>query len=308
MLTLSWCNGLRLVRKEVRVKENYNDKEIKMKTVKDVSEITGISIRTLRYYDEIGLLKPTQLTEAGYRLYDNKALEKLQQIMFFREIEVPLADIKEIMENPGFNKEQVLLTQKNLLEKKRNSLNGIIELITDVMKGVNTMSFEAFNDSDIEKILDHMLECMSREDFLQQTKKFGSVEKMREQLQDSLENEYTMADLIKWYGSKEKAVEAALQSTGKKEDFVPQQNNNDEIYRQFSMARETGNIDQEQEAVAKLAEVYKILFKLDNARSILLDLAKEYSKGENLAEATDAQYGKGIAKYIAQAIQYYYGV
>lgn len=58
-----------------------------MKTVKEVSEITGISIRTLRYYDEIGLLKPTELTEAGYRLYDNKALEKLQEIMFFRELE-----------------------------------------------------------------------------------------------------------------------------------------------------------------------------------------------------------------------------
>ena len=61
-----------------------------MKTVKDVSEITGVSIRTLRYYDEIGLLKPTELTEAGYRLYDNKALEKLQEIMFFRELEIPL--------------------------------------------------------------------------------------------------------------------------------------------------------------------------------------------------------------------------
>lgn len=68
-----------------------------MKTVKDVSEITGISIRTLRYYDEIGLLKPTELTEAGYRLYDNKALEKLQEIMFFRELEIPLIDIKKIM-------------------------------------------------------------------------------------------------------------------------------------------------------------------------------------------------------------------
>ena len=67
LLTLSLRNGLRLNRKE----------EI-MKTVKDVSEITGISIRTLRYYDEIGLLKPTELTEAGYRLYDNKALEKLK--------------------------------------------------------------------------------------------------------------------------------------------------------------------------------------------------------------------------------------
>ena len=69
-----------------------------MKTVKEVSEITGLTIRTLRYYDEIGLLKPTQLTDAGYRLYDNRALEKLQEIMFFRELEVPLTDIKEMME------------------------------------------------------------------------------------------------------------------------------------------------------------------------------------------------------------------
>lgn len=84
VLTLSWRNGLRLNRKE----------EI-MKTVKDVSEITGVSIRTLRYYDEIGLLKPTELTEAGYRLYDNKALEKLQEIMFFRELDIPLIDIKK---------------------------------------------------------------------------------------------------------------------------------------------------------------------------------------------------------------------
>ena len=112
-----------------------------MKTVKDVSKITGVSIRTLRYYDEIGLLNPTELTEAGYRLYDNKALEKLQEIMFFRELDIPLIDIKKIMENPNYDKEQALLTQKNLLEQKRNRLNGIIELITDVMKGVNTSNF-----------------------------------------------------------------------------------------------------------------------------------------------------------------------
>ena len=67
-----------------------------MKTVKDVSEITGVSIRTLRYYDEIGLLNPTELTKAGYRLYDNKAVEKLQEIMFVRELEIPLTDIKKI--------------------------------------------------------------------------------------------------------------------------------------------------------------------------------------------------------------------
>ncbi len=77
-----------------------------MKTVKEVAEITGVSIRTLRYYDEIGLLKPTELTEAGYRLYDNKALEKLQEIMFFKELEVPLIDIKKIMDTPDYDMER----------------------------------------------------------------------------------------------------------------------------------------------------------------------------------------------------------
>ena len=105
-----------------------------MKTVKEVSMITGVSIRTLRYYDEIGLLKPTELAENGYRLYDNKALEKLQEILFFRELEIPLIDIKKIMDTPNYDKKQILITQKNLLEQKRNRLNGIIELITDVMK------------------------------------------------------------------------------------------------------------------------------------------------------------------------------
>lgn len=153
-----------------------------MKTVKDVSDITGISIRTLRYYDEIGLLKPTKLTESGYRLYDNKALEQLQEIMFFRELEIPLMDIKKIMENPNYDKEQVLLAQKSFLERKRNRLNGIIELITDVMKGVNTMSFEAFNNDDIQKMLDHTLETMSKVALDEQVAKYGSKEKYREYL------------------------------------------------------------------------------------------------------------------------------
>ena len=74
-----------------------------MKTVKEVAEMTGISVRTLHYYDEIGLFKPTEVTEAGYRLYDDKALDRLGQIFVFRELDLPLADIKLIMENPSFN-------------------------------------------------------------------------------------------------------------------------------------------------------------------------------------------------------------
>lgn len=79
-----------------------------MKTIKEVSELTGLSIRTLRYYDEIGLLKPTAFTQSGYRLYDDKAVEKLQEIMFLKELELPLTDIKKIMDDPSYDKEQAL--------------------------------------------------------------------------------------------------------------------------------------------------------------------------------------------------------
>lgn len=279
-----------------------------MKTVKDVSEITGVSIRTLRYYDEIGLLKPTELTEAGYRLYDNKALEKLQEIMFFRELEIPLIDIKKIIDNPNYSKEQALLTQKALLEHKRNRLNGIIELIADVMKGVNTMSFEAFNNEDVQKIVNHTLECMSKESLDEQVQKYGSMEKYREYLAFGFTNEQSMADLLKWYGSKEKAMEAIMQSTGNTEKTKQEQDENARIYKQFMAAKEANNMDMAHSAVEMLAENYKTMFVLDNARNILLDLAKEYLQNRKLAEATDSQYGSGCAEYIAKAIQLYYGV
>lgn len=128
-----------------------------MKTVKSVSETMGISIRALRYYDEIGLLKPTQLTEGGYRLYDDKALEKLQIIMAFRELDVPLADVKKIMDSSYYNKKQTLSVLKSLLEHEQNRLDKMIELITDSIKGINTTSFEAFDKSHVRQMVDASL-------------------------------------------------------------------------------------------------------------------------------------------------------
>ena len=278
-----------------------------MKTVKDVSQITGVSIRTLRYYDEIGLLKPTELTEAGYRLYDNKALEKLQEIMFFRELEIPLMDIKKIMDNPNYDKEQALLAQKSLLEQKRNRLNGIIGLIADVMKGVNTMSFSAFNNEEIQKMVNHTLECMSEESLDIQIKKYGSMEKYKEYLMSGFADEQATADLLKWYGSKEKAIEAVMQVTGNTEELKQEQEENAKIYKQFMTAKEADDMDMAHSAVELLAENYKAMFALDNARNILLDLAKEYLQREKLAEITDSQFGEGCSEYVAHAIQHYYG-
>ncbi len=279
-----------------------------MKTIKDMSKISGASIRTLRYYDEIGLLKPTKLTQAGYRLYDDKALEKLQEIMFFRELEIPLMDIKVIIDNPNCDKEQALFTQKSLLEQKRNRLNGIIELITDVMKGVNTMSFGAFDNEEMQKMVNHALECMSKESLDEQVQRYGSIEQYKEHLISGFANEQATADLLKWYGSKEKAIEAVMQSTGNAEEIKQEQAENSKIYKQFMAAKEADNMNMAHSAVEMLAENYKTMFALDNARNILLDLAKEYLQNVKLAEATDRQFGKGCSKYVAHAIQHYYGV
>ena len=86
-----------------------NTKEAaEMKTVKEVSQLTGVSIRTLHYYDRIGLLAPTCVTEAGYRLYDDMALERLQSILLFRELQFPLKEIKQILDSPDFDRAKAL--------------------------------------------------------------------------------------------------------------------------------------------------------------------------------------------------------
>ena len=90
-----------------------------MRTVKEISEYTGISVRILHYYDEIGLLKPTSCSEAGYRLYDDRALERLQQILFFREFDMPLKAIAAVMQSPELDKEQILCSQRKMLEQKK---------------------------------------------------------------------------------------------------------------------------------------------------------------------------------------------
>ena len=279
-----------------------------MKTVKDVSEIAGVSIRTLRYYDDIGLLKPTELTEAGYRLYDDKALEKLQEIMFYRELEIPLSDIKIILENPFYDKKQALLTQKALLEQKRNRLNGIIELISDVVKGVNTMSFEAFSKEEIEAIVEHTLAHMSPEGKESQIKQFGSEEKYRAYLIQGFQNEKAVNDILRWYGSKEKVLEAILESDVETSNIEEQQNTNELIYQKFVKAKEQDDSVLAEEAVKELAELYKDMFKLDNSRNILLDLANEYVSFDKMKKVTDEQYGEGTAEYIAKAIKGYYGI
>ena len=123
-----------------------------MKTVHEVSQISGVSVRTLHHYDAIGLLRPTAVTEAGYRLYDDTALARLQSILLFRELAFPLKEIKRIMDDPKFDQVTALEQQIRLLELQQERLSRLIDLARKTMKtGVTHMDFTAFDNSKLEQ-------------------------------------------------------------------------------------------------------------------------------------------------------------
>ncbi|HIS30762.1 MAG TPA: MerR family transcriptional regulator [Candidatus Limivivens intestinipullorum] len=123
-----------------------------MRTVKEVSKLTGVSVRTLHHYDAIGLLKPTEVTKAGYRLYDDTALGRLQNILLFRELRFPLKEIKAILDSPDFDPSEALAQQIRLLELQYKHLGELISFAREIQeKGVRKMDFHVFDKSEIEE-------------------------------------------------------------------------------------------------------------------------------------------------------------
>ena len=105
-----------------------------MKTGKEVSCLTGVSVRSLHHYDAIGLLKPAKVTEAGYRLYDDAALGRLQTILLFRELQFPLKEIKEMLDAADFDPIAALDDQIRLLQLRREHLDRLIEHARTIKK------------------------------------------------------------------------------------------------------------------------------------------------------------------------------
>lgn len=123
-----------------------------MMTVKEVSDLTGVSIRTLHYYDQLGLLPAAGHTDSGYRLYDDAALERLQQILLFRELEFPLKDIQHILTNSAFDRRKALAQQIELLTLKKQHLESLISLAQKTLTtGGTYMDFTAFDTQKIQE-------------------------------------------------------------------------------------------------------------------------------------------------------------
>ena len=280
-----------------------------MKTVKEVSDLTGISVRTLHYYDEIGLLKPTKCSEAGYRLYDDKALELLQQILFFREFDMPLKEIKSIMENPKLDKNQILRSQKKMLELKKERLQRLISSIDDILKGENRMDFAVFNQSEIEEMCQAMLANMPEKQKQIIAGQYGSMEEFEKHFMEQAAGERAQKNfqkMVEWYGDKESVMQAAKNS-GNPELLQAYQNRIDAIMKKLAGKRGTDVAAFEvKEIIGEYDFVSKQFYQVKDAKALVLELAAAYEKSDKMRKVLDEQYGAGMTDFFVCALREFY--
>ena len=280
-----------------------------MRTVKEVSNITGISVRTLHYYDEIGLFKPTLVSEAGYRLYDDKALEILQQILFFREFDMPLKEIKAILRNPDLDKNELLKSQQRLLILKKERLERIIGSLDDILKGENKMDFEVFNKTDIEQMYGDMLKNMTDEQKNIFIKEYGSMEAFEQHFLESAASPQAQKNfekVVEWYGDKDSAMEAAANPDNAK--IMEAYSRRLDAATGKLAARMGADVDtfEVKEIVGEIDFVSKQLYQMKDVSALMLDMADMYLNNKKMQESLDKKYGEGSSVFIGRALKAFY--
>lgn len=241
-----------------------------MKTVKQVSDLTGISVRSLHHYDKIGLFKPSEYSDSGYRLYSDEDLKILQQILFFKELDFPLGEIEAIMNNPNFDREKALLSHKKLLTLKRNRLNKLIKLVGKTLKGDDTMSFSEFDILEIEKL--------------------------QKQYADEAKEMYGNTDEYKTFQEKTKNYS--------KNDWANLYQKIEVIFNKFANVMDKGIDSKEVQDLVKEWKnfISENLYKCSN--ETLLGLSKVYIDDERFTKNID-KHKKGLAEFISESIKIY---
>ena len=227
-----------------------------------------MSIRTLQYYDKIGLLHPAKYTEAGYRLYDDAALETLQQILLFRELEFPLKDIKEIISRPDFDRSKALEQQIELLKLKKEHIENLIDLAIGIKAiGVRQLTFDAFDTRKID--------------------------------------EYAAQAKASW-GTTPAYKEYEEKSKGRtKEDNLKIHQGMIDIFAQFGQIRKTDPASEEAQAMVKKLQEYITEHMYTCTKEILRGLGMMYGGGGDFTTNIDKMGGEGTAVFAAQAIEIY---
>ena len=281
-----------------------------MRTVKEISDLTGISVRTLHYYDEIGLLKPTEKSDAGYRLYDDKALETLQQILFFREFDISLKEIKAVLDNPALDRNQILQVQRKMLVTKKERMERLIASIDDILKGENKMDFTIFTKTEVEEMFQTMLEHMPENMRNIAIKEFGSIEQWEKHYMEVVSSEEMQkgyAKVVEWYGGKDKFLSVARTPVSK--EVAESYNKRIEAILQKLIAKQNCDIDsfEVKELVGEYGFVMKQLAQIKEEKGFMM-AQTQYYRNEQIKPMIDEKYGEGASDFFAQAIENYYKV
>ncbi len=279
-----------------------------MRTVKELSDLTGISVRTLHYYDEIGLLKPTEKSEAGYRLYDDKALEALQQVLFFREFDIPLKEIKAVMTNPALDKNQILQMQRKMLIAKKQRLERLITSIDDILKGESNMDFAVFNKTEIEEMFQTMFEHMPEDVRNVAIHEFGGIEQWKKHYMEVMSSEKMQkgyAKVVEWYGGKDRFLSVAQAPVSK--EVAESYNKRMEAILQKLIAKRDYPVDsfEVKEIVGEYGFVMKQLSQVKEETGFMLAQA-QYYRNEKIKPMIDEKYGNGASDFFALAIEAFY--
>ena len=281
-----------------------------MRTVKEISDLTGISVRTLHYYDEIGLLKPTEKSDAGYRLYDDKALETLQQILFFREFDISLKEIKAVLDNPALERNQILQVQRKMLVTKKERMERLIASIDDILKGENKMDFTIFTKTEVEEMFQTMLEHMPENMRNIAIKEFGSIEQWKKHYMEVVSSEEMQkgyAKVVEWYGGEDKFLSVARTPVSK--EVAESYNKRIEAILQKLIAKQNCDIDsfEVKELVGEYGFVMKQLAQIKEEKGFMM-AQTQYYRNEQIKPMIDEKYGEGASDFFAQAIENYYKV
>lgn len=239
-------------------------------SISETAKLTQITVRTLHYYDEIGLLSPSMISETGYRYYDELALERLQQILFYRELDFTLKEIAEIMNASNYKKEDALKRQRDLLKLKRKRLDKLINLLDANLKGDNTMSFKEFDMSAIEE---------AKSKYAKEVKeKWGNTEAYSQ-----------YEKMTKHYSNKDW------------QDIVKK---SDERLKEFSaFVSKSPESKEVQDLVEKWRTFITESF-YDCTKEILAGLGEMYVLDERFKKNID-KFGEGTAEFMNQAIKVY---
>lgn len=280
-----------------------------MMTVKEISKLTGVSVRTLHYYDEIGLFTPTEKNDAGYRLYDDKALETLQQILFFREFDIPLKDIKAIMDNPTLDRNQILQMQRKMLVAKKERIERLIFSIDDILEGDIRMDFTVFDETEIRTMYDGIVENINDEQKQAFIDQYGSMEAFEEHFLKNAASEQAQKNfgkVVEWYGSKEAALEAT-KNPMRTEIMTSYQKRIKNIQKKIAEKKGTDvNSFEIRELIGEYDFVAKQLYQMDDVRDLMLQIAKEYRSNRKMQVGIDSVYGIGVAAYMGEAMEAFY--